>query len=137
MEVAMQCAMLPKSIRVSDAHVALALVVMGVTGIVVGFATVAHPFDISPSLDGTLTAVQLGFVLALLHGLPFRRVLAIMAPVVGVLFIAAMRQHESAVALVGVSSLFYGLAGLGLSLVTRTRANAANIAQLLHSNKGR
>lgn len=129
--------MLGKSIRVSDANIAFALVVMGAAGIVVGFATVSHPFDISPSLDGTLTAVQLGFVLALLHGLAFRRVLTIMAPLVGVLFIAAVHQHESAVALVGVTLLFYGVAGLGLSLVTRTRANAASPAQVLHSNKGR
>ena len=103
--------------EISDATLSLIVAVVGMVGIAIGFSTVAHPFNISPSLDGALMAGQLGFVLAMLHGLKFRRVLWMMAPVIGVLAVAALRQHESAFALVGVTLTLYGVVGIGLSLL--------------------
>jgi hypothetical protein len=100
---------------VSDATLAFLIAALGLIGVGVGFATVAHPFDIAPSLDGTLTAAQLGFVLAVLHGLRFKRVLWMMTPVVGVLVIAALRQHESPFALAGVTLALYGVIGIAVS----------------------
>ncbi len=106
--------------EISDAALAFIVAVVGMTGMAVGFATFSHPFDISPSLDGTLMAAQLGFVFAVLHGLRFRRVLSMMAPVLGVVAVVAARQHESAFALVGVTLTFYGIIGVALAMLLQS-----------------
>lgn len=111
--------------KISDATLALATAVLGMVGVAIGFSTVSHPFDIPTSLDGILTALQLGFVLAVLHGLQFRKALTIMTPVLAVLAMAAIRQHQSVFALLGVTLAVYGVIGIGLSALTETRAKAA------------
>ncbi len=117
--------MIRKLDRLNDTTLALVLALLGVVGLVIGFNTTAHPFHISPALDGVLAACQLGFVLALLHGLPYRRVLLTMSPVLGILVIAAQRQHESVAALVGVNLLVFGVVGLGVAMLLEPRAKVA------------
>ncbi len=110
---------------ISDTTLAFIIALLGMAGLAIGFSTVAHPFDISPSLDGTLTAVQLGFVLAVLHGLGFRRALTLMAPVLLVLVAAAVRQGESVFALLGVTLTLYGVIGIGLAMLVHSHAEHA------------
>ncbi len=122
--------MMRKLAGLSDAALGLGLAVTGMIGLAIGFSTTAHPFTISPSIDGTLMCAQFGFVLATLHGLSYRRSLGVMIPVVAVLGVAAVRQHESVYALVGVTLTLYGVVGIIRSLLVndggkKTRARIA------------
>ncbi len=104
----------------SDTSLAFAVATAGVLGIAIGAATTANPFVISPSLDGTLTMLQLGFVLAILGGTGFRRTLYAMLPLLSILVIAAINQHESAWALAGATLTLYGVVGVGVSMLLRS-----------------
>lgn len=111
-------------LNLSDATLAFGLAVLGMAGIAVGWLTSANPFVISPGLDGTLTMVQLGFVLALFHGLGYRKTLSTMLPLLSILVIAALFQRESPWALVGVTLMLYGIVGLGVTMLTESPRSA-------------
>lgn len=129
--LAMRALMTLQRATISDASLALGLAVLGMVGVAIGFSTAAHPFDIPTSLDGVLTAVQLGFVLAVLHGLRFRKAVIIMTPVLAVLAMTAIRQNESAFALLGVTLALYGVIGIGLAALTQPRAKVAGSTHAL------
>ena len=72
------------SIEITDRKIATILAVSGPLLIAIAFARTAHPFNMLPGMDGAFTCGQLGFVLAMLHGIKFRRVLQLMLPIVAI-----------------------------------------------------
>jgi hypothetical protein len=95
-----------------DTRLGTLVVVLGFIGVGVGLKTHADPFAVPPSLDGIMASALVGFVLATLHGLDFRRALAVLSPALGVLAVVAVRCHESPFALVGINLVLFGAIGL-------------------------
>jgi hypothetical protein len=101
-----------------DLRWALAMTAAGVLAIF--FALRRHwvPGDLEPGIEGCLTVTILGFVMALLHGLPYRLSLAISAPTVVALYLGCAYAAGPAIGagMTGVQLAIMGLVGVVLSL---------------------
>jgi hypothetical protein len=117
---------MPRAQR-SDVTIALVLAVAGMLATGMAFATRRDALSIAPALDAELAMTHLGFVLALLHGLPYRRALYILAPAVLLMTVAAARQGESIPALLGVTAIVYGLLGLARAHVAEPQPRARSV----------
>lgn len=100
-----------------------AVVVTLAGGVALSLALRAHwvPQDLSPGVEGGLTASFSSFLMALLHPLPYRRALALLAPLIAALFLGCASAAGPAVGL-GMAGLQLVLMGIvGLALAARAR----------------
>lgn len=96
-----------------DHRLATALALGGGISLAAAFIVTRHPFDMPPSMDGVFVCGVLGFVLAMLHGLPFRRALLVMAPIVVIQLAAFASYRVVPFGAFGMQAVIYGLVGLG------------------------
>lgn len=85
-----------------------------------------NPQDLSLGVESCLTTTVVGFLLALLHPLPYGRVLALCAPLVAVEYWSCTYAAGSAVGrgIVGTQLVIMGFVGLALTLRERRPAAA-------------
>ena len=98
----------------------MVLAASGPVLIAIAFARNPHPFNMLPGMDGAFTCGQLGFVLAMLHGIKFRRALQLMLPIVAIELACCIIHQVSGFAILGVQALLYGLVGLWVTAPLRT-----------------
>jgi len=115
----------------SDRHIALLLACVGGISLVVASLASAHPFNMSPSMQGVLTCGVLGFVLAILHPLPYRQALRVMLPIVAVQLAAFAAHGINIAAAMGIEALVYGVVGL---IVTRPLEASEDVEEPLHGS---
>jgi hypothetical protein len=74
--------------------------------------------DLSPGLEGCLTTAVVGFVMVLLHGLPYRHALALASPVVAAMYLvmAAAEGRALATGITGMALTILGVLGVALAL---------------------
>jgi hypothetical protein len=108
------------SFEISDRKLAMILAGAGPLLIAIAFARNPHPFNMLPGMDGAFTCGQLGFVLAMLHGIKFRRALQLMLPIVAIELACCIIHQVSGFAVLGVQALLYGLVGLWVTAPLRT-----------------
>jgi hypothetical protein len=111
----------------SDRKLAMMLAAAGPVLIAIAFARNALPFNMLPGMDGAFTCGQLGFVLAILHGINFRRALQLMLPIVAIELACCIIHNVSGFAVLGVQALLYGLIGLWVTAPVR-RASEHTLA---------
>ncbi len=105
----------------SDRALALGLTAGGTASIVLAFTLRAHPFDMSPAMDGVYTCGLLGIVLPLLHGVGWRRALRIAVPIAMVQLACFVSRGVMALAPLGVEALLVGLVGMVVVLLDERR----------------
>jgi len=124
-------------------NVALLLTGLGACGLVT--AIVQRPtsyYHMSTGMDGVLTCGILGFLLVVLDGHSFRRVLDIMAPIVVIQLAASVSQSLSLFWFFGLEALVYGCVGLVMTAPPHQRAKGRRRAgrprrKERKSNRGR
>jgi hypothetical protein len=100
---------------ISDTTLALSVGFVGALSMGIGVSMHRNPFSALPGYDAAITMGILGFVLAILHGLPYRRVLFAMAPIVAIQIVGGQRYRASVFALVGLQLALFGIVGLVMS----------------------
>lgn len=91
--------------------------------------------QMNPSIEGAITVGVVGFVLALLHPVGYRRAVIVSAPVLAVQAAACFATGGPAAGVVGVELLFFGVVGIVKGIVAdrrvpegaRSKAKAAPI----------
>ncbi|HHH11972.1 MAG TPA: hypothetical protein ENK23_07870 [Sorangium sp.] len=80
-------------------------------------------FVMRPGTDGALTTGALGCLLALLHGLPFRRILVLLLPTFGIELALCLRFQVSPLAFFGSQFIAIALFGLVAAWLRNPTAN--------------
>jgi hypothetical protein len=101
-----------------DLRWALGVTAAGAAAMLFAFRAHWSPPDLDPGIEGCLTAGMAGFVMAMLHPLPYGRALALCAPVVVAEYFTLRHTAGTAIGagLVGVQLVFMGFVGLALAL---------------------
>lgn len=105
----------------SDLPLGLALLAVGAISVAVA-SRQDRAFDLVPSMEGCLTAGVVGFALALLAGVAYRRALVLLSPIVAIQAMGALLHNASVPAVIGIEAVVVGLVGTGLALRARTPA---------------
>jgi hypothetical protein len=98
---------------------------LGVAAIAIGFVTHAQPYAATLGYDSAMTVGVLAFLFALAHGLPYKRALEILAPLVLVQIIGAIRIRASS-APIGTELVIFAAMGM-LLLALRERVLRRNV----------
>jgi hypothetical protein len=106
---------MPSPRRLSNGTLGTLIAAAGIVMMTIGVSSSAHPFAALPGMDGAMAAGTIGFVLALLHGLSFRRSVEIIAPVVLVQVLVSFRHDCTVLALIGLELGIFGLLGIASS----------------------
>jgi hypothetical protein len=97
-----------------------ALAVTAVGAAVIFFALHARwsPQDLDPGVEGCLTVGIVGFVMAMLHPLPYRQAVALCVPAVAAGFFTVRYAASTAIGagMAGIQLLIMGIAGVALAL---------------------
>ena len=101
--------------EISDTTLALSVGFVGALSMGIGVSMYRSPFSALPGYDAAITMGLLGFLLAVLHGVPYRKVLLAMAPIVAIQIVGGQRYRASVFALVGFQLAIYGIVGLVMS----------------------
>ncbi len=118
--------MLRKASGWVDSLIVVGLLAAGAVMLALAVRRDPHALQMLPGLDGCLTAGIVGLLLALLEGLPFRRSLAILAPVVALQVIACRAASTSPLPVLGIELLAYGALGALITGRSRQQAQAAS-----------
>ena len=102
-----------------DMALSLALAAAGVAAVIFAIAHRWNPQELNPGIEGCLTAGVVGFVMALLHPLPYGSAVALTAPIVAVEYTSSVVAGGPAVGVVGVQLAVMGMIGLAVGLATR------------------
>jgi hypothetical protein len=108
--------------KISDGSLGTLLATIGIIMMCAAVLTDKQPFAALPGMDGAMTAGTLGFILALLHGLSFRRSLQLMTPIVFVQAVGSTLYQCNIVALIGLELGIYGLIGIAVTWYRDVRA---------------
>ena len=86
-----------------------------------------HPDTMSPGIESCLVPTVTGFILALLHPLPYRHALALCAPLLfgGYFLYAHVAGAAAGRGILGAQLAILGVVGLALALLRETRSEAA------------
>jgi hypothetical protein len=100
-----------------DTSWAMAVTLAGGLALLVAHRVHWHPQDMSPGVEGCLTATVLAFVLALLHPLSYGRALVLSVPLVAGEYLACAYAEGApmGLAVVGMHLVVMGFAGLALA----------------------
>jgi hypothetical protein len=111
----------------SDFSWALTVTAVGAATILLALRARWAPGDLDPGIEGCLTGTVLGFVMALLHGLPYRGALALAAPtLMAQYFICAHVEGQAVGAgITGIQLVTMGIVGLALTRGEQQRAEEA------------
>jgi len=101
--------------NVSDTTLALLVGFSGAASMAIGVSMHRHPFSALPGYDGAITMGLLGFAFALLHGVPYRKLLLALGPIVAIQIVGGQRYQASVLALVGLELALFGVVGLVMS----------------------
>ncbi len=94
-----------------DWIIAAVLFFVGIGLIVLGIATHRAPLTMLPGMDGAVTACALGSLFLFLEGVPFRRALLAILPVVFVLIVLCPQHNVSTPAVVGLQAALFAMFG--------------------------
>ena len=101
-----------------DVRAAVAVTAAGAVAIAYALRSHWNPQDLDPGVEGCLTVVVVGFVMAMLHPLTYRQALKLCAPMVVAEYLTLRYASGSATALgmAGIELVIMGFAGVALAL---------------------
>lgn len=99
--------------RTTVARISIAMGIAGLICVAAGFLTHAQPYAGPLGYHSAMTVGVLAFALALVEGVSYRRTLEILAPLLAVQILGAVRHHVSS-APVGTELVIFAMVGLGL-----------------------
>jgi hypothetical protein len=119
-----------------DLGTALGVTLVG--GALLLFALRAHwvPADLNPGIEGCLTATIVGFLMALLHRMPYGQALALSALPTAAQYVVCVYAAGGGVglAITGIQLVVMGLLGLMLAAREPRPAQAASEASHVHTH---
>jgi hypothetical protein len=100
--------------RATVPRIAMAVGAAGLLAVALGLLTHAEPYAAPLGYDSAMTVGVFAFALALLGGVGYRQTLEILAPLIGVQIIGALRHHVSP-APIGTELCVFAVVGLGFT----------------------
>ncbi len=108
------------AVSVSERLAAIGLLIIGAILVAMAPLIMAQPFVMRPGIDGSLAVGVVGCLLALLHGIPYLRILRLLLPAAAVQVLCCLRFQISLPAYFGMEFIAWGTLGIA-ALVLQQR----------------